>query len=115
MTPYRMLPPRSPEAPDGEVVRFAATARRERCRQRVAALVVLGSLCVGPALPLFAPARWIAVNGPPPSPLARWDRKGRVPVQASVLWPGMCGPDRYESSETRFALDVAGLEECPWF
>jgi hypothetical protein len=115
MTPYRMVAPRPPEATDADMVRFAARARRGRYRQRAAALAVIGSLCIGPALPLFAPARWVAINGQAPSPLARWGRMGRLPAQASVLWPGMCGPDRYQSSETRFALDVAGLEECPWF
>jgi hypothetical protein len=115
MTPYRMLAQRSPEAPDADVARFAARARRDRCRQRAAALAILAALCAGTALPLFAPAQRVAINGQAPSPLVQRDRMGRLPVQASVLWPGMCGPDRYESSETRFALDVAGLEECPWF
>jgi len=81
----------------------------------MAALAVLTALCVGAALTPFARAMWIAGNGELPSSLAGWDRARRLPVQASVLWPGMCGADRYQSPETRFALAVAGLEECPWF
>jgi len=76
---------------------------------------VLALLCVVPVVPLAAATREAAGSGAPPSPLARSSRTGRLPVQASVLSPGMCGPDRYQSHETQLALAVDGLEECPCF
>jgi hypothetical protein len=98
-------PPR-PEKPDADLVRFASSVRRARRLHRAAGLATLALLCVGAIAPLALPS---------PPPQIRWSRPGRLPVQASVLFPGMCGPDPSDSPDTRFALAVAGLDQCPWF
>jgi hypothetical protein len=116
MTPYRMPALPAPGEPDADVTRFAARVRRGRSLQRAVGLAVLALLCFGAIIPLAAPAVRVAGDGAPPSTPAPWGRRGRrLPVQASVLWPGMCGPDQYMSQETQFALAVAGFERCPWF
>lgn len=76
---------------------------------------MLSLLSFGAIYPFTAPAVRVGRVGVSPSPPTRWDQTGRLPVQASVLWPGMCLPERCQRPETQFALAVAGLDECPWF
>ncbi len=113
MTPYRMPALPASVEPDEDVARYAARVRRGRCLQRAVGLAVLALLCFGAVMPLTAPAERVPRVGAPPATRTRWGQMRRLPVQASVLWPGMCGPDEHLSEETQFALAVARLDECP--
>jgi hypothetical protein len=111
MAPYRTTAPRLPREPDADVTGFAARVRQGKRLQRAGGLAVLALLSLGPLVPFV---QHVARHEAPSSTPMPWGQPGRLPVHASVLWPGMCNPDYYDSEQTRFALSVAQLEECPW-
>jgi hypothetical protein len=109
MTPYRACAAPRAELIEADVVRFGVRMRRARRLRRAGVVTTLAALWVG----LVVSVHGLGRGSPPPT--ARRAEVGYLPVQVLQVTPGMCAPGQHDRGETRFALAVEGLDECPWF